>query len=114
MSKVKIYGILNPISGKIFYVGASVCPEKRFEIHKNGGEWHPVTFKYKQIKQLKEKKVLPILIIFEEVEMREARDRESYYIDLHIPKGVVLSQPKSGYPHEQHFRYGMKRVEILN
>jgi len=98
MSKVKIYGIVNPISKKVFYVGASVNPKARFEIHKNGAEWGKVTFKYKQVKQIKAAGLVPELIILEVTNAENAKEREQHYIDkLMVNSGTVLRQNKSGY-----------------
>lgn len=97
MRPVFIYGIKNPINNEIFYVGASLYPEKRFEVHKNGSEWHPISYKYKQIKIIKIAKLNPELVIIEETTTENAKEREQYWIDVYDKKKNIKTQNRSGY-----------------
>ncbi len=98
MDRVKIYAIVNPKTDEVFYIGASMHPEKRFAIHSIAGEWHPVTKKYKIVKQLAKEGLKPSLKILEECSIAEAGEREVYFINFY-----QLKQIKSPYPSVKKF-----------
>jgi predicted GIY-YIG superfamily endonuclease len=103
---VKIYAIKNPINDEVIYVGASLYPEARFAVHRNGSEWHPITYRYKQIRLMKAAKVEPLLIILGETDRENARALEQYWIDHYITEDHGVSRQKySGYPNDEYQSY---------
>lgn len=109
MLKVKIYAIKNPLSGKVFYVGASRRPQQRFLFHCTGGSWNPITRRYKEMKALRLVNVMPELIILCEVDAEIAAAMEKHWIDYYNGIGHNLSQQKtSGYHTKGYQTYLMK------
>ena len=92
---VKIYALFNPLNGCVFYVGASIEPKKRFSSHITANHWSPVTHRYKQIMMLREKGMLPELMILDECEKIDTRFWEEFYIELFKSWGFKLTQNKA-------------------
>ncbi len=100
---VKIYGIVNPLNDEMLYIGASQNPKARFTQHRLGNSWHPSTYRYKEIIKLKDKNIWPDLIILDEVEHKDVRFFEEFYISLFKSWGYNLTQnSSSGYYKETH------------
>lgn len=95
---VYIYGIYSPLSKNVYYVGASNNPKQRFTRHRYGGEWHPITSKYKEARALYLARIAPELIIFDEVDISKAAYWEEFYVQLIKSWGFKLCQGSNYYP----------------
>ena len=108
---ISIYAIKNPLNGLVFYVGASCNPKQRFRIHCYGGSWSKNSKRYKTMRELRLKKIMPELIIHAVVEQKIARQTEQFWIDYYISLGHPITQIKtSGYAetHSAGFVWKMK------
>lgn len=95
---VIIYALTNPVTNKIFYVGASKKnPRHRLMDHKRNNS-------LPSIAQLKEASIEPIVKTLEVVSREEAKEREAYWIKSFLQAGeelenVVLVSNYSPKPH---------------
>lgn len=77
-----IYGLKNPLSGNIFYIGKSSNVSRRYSEHLSNCTQN---FRKKWIiKTIKEHGLKPELIIFEEVSKDNWKEREKFYILKYI------------------------------
>lgn len=119
--KVSIYGLLNPISNKIFYIGATcINPLLRFY-------QHIYELKYEDTKKTKE--IYNILMSGNYVEIIIIEERtlsdelniaeiEQHYIDINIRNGAELLQKRvSSYPTiitSSYYQDGNKKYNLIN
>lgn len=108
MRLVSIYGLKDPETNDIFYIGASVDPYTRFNCHLYISESCASSKKDKEIIRLRKNKIKPDLVIIEEVSEVDAKNREQYYIDLYINK-LPEKQIASAYP-----KFGKRRNSMTS
>jgi hypothetical protein len=90
---VSIYAIKNPLTGEVFYVGATLHPKKRFAFHTYGGTWRWDSYRYQQVRSLWLAKVKPEFIILAETDSIEnAKVLEQHWIDHYVSQGLCTEQ----------------------
>ena len=72
-----IYALIDPVSLRIFYIGRSNNPGRRFVEHFN--EFHG-TDKGKRIQKIKKRLHIPYMIILEQCDSGNVRKQEKYWI----------------------------------
>jgi hypothetical protein len=103
---VSIYGIKNPLTDEVLYVGASMTPKRRLATHMYGGCWNKNSYRYKQVRSLWLAKVKPELIILGETNIEGAKALEQYWIDYYVSRGFCKGQARSsGYTENKSAEY---------
>jgi hypothetical protein len=87
-----IYSLSCPLDGEIKYIGKSNDPKSRFRKHKSLGDTNKGDNPMKNIwiKNLLEKGFTPILSIIEEVDIKDWKVREKFYIKYYKELGYKL------------------------
>jgi group I intron endonuclease len=79
-----IYGLVNPITNNIFYIGKSDNPRKRLSQHINESRLNNKALKKgNYIRNLIENNIIPVCTILEKVSFTEWKNKEVYYISLY-------------------------------
>ena len=101
--KFKIYGLVCPITNKIRYVGKSASFKTRYKQHcEDVGE---ETYKKKWIKKLRERNILPLLIILDSATTEiDARLLENENCVKHIKTIYNIFMPNKNAPTVSDFR----------
>lgn len=100
MITYSIYGLVDPRTNKVFYIGETTQLLKRYRSHlldvKNGAKQNGIKKKY--FAELKELGVKPFLKVFEiDIESKElAVEREGFYIQLYKSNGCDLINMNDG------------------
>lgn len=79
MKTTFIYGLKDPITNEIRYIGKSNNPKSRYSRHISNAK-KPKTKCYCWIKGLIDENLKPILVILEEVDINEWGEKEDYWI----------------------------------
>lgn len=90
---IYIYGLYDPLTLQLRYIGKSVNPKERYANHRNDSS---VTWKTNWIKFLKAKNEKPVLYIFEKHEKIDWKDLEIRYIAVARAKGIRLTNCTNG------------------
>jgi group I intron endonuclease len=77
-----IYGLVDPRTGIVRYVGSSVNVEDRFKAHMKLWNLKEKTHKNNWIKNLLSEELKPIVVILEEVIFEEWREKEKFWISF--------------------------------
>lgn len=92
--KVYIYGLKDPRTGEIRYVGKSVHPRERYKQHVKGGESN--LHKGRWIADLRRAGLKPEMIILEETTEAEWEARERHWIKQGLDSGWPLTNIAAG------------------
>lgn len=92
---VYIYGLIDPITNQIRYVGKSLNPKSRLRRHIADRNLYD-SYKDRWIRKLKENNIRPELIIIDEVLEKEWQFWESYYISYFKFIGCNLTNGTNG------------------
>lgn len=85
-----VYGLADPITGAIRYIGMTNDPHVRHKAHCREND--DTDTKSRWIRELKKAKLLPSLLIVEQVESDDAiRERERYWIQFYLNQGANLT-----------------------
>lgn len=89
-----IYGLADPLSGVVRYVGKSFDPVKRMNGHLRIKK--PKTYKEKWISSILKAGLLPELVILEATTKNAASEREIFWIAKYLSEGVRLTNGTAG------------------
>jgi len=107
MKKVYIYGLEDPRTNKIRYVGQSYKPKERHRQHIKGSKTNG--HKENRIGELREMGLSPKMVIFEETTEENWDARERYWIKFGLDSGWPLTNIAAGgacYPAPIYKEYG--------
>ncbi len=102
MNTVYIYGLVDPTSGKVRYVGKSKNPKYRLSVHMN---WYlsRTSAKSKWIHGLIKQHLKPSILILQEVSESESATAEAKWISLYKNNDLVNSNDGGvGYDSKKH------------
>jgi group I intron endonuclease len=91
-----IYGLVDPLSSQIRYIGKADNPAKRYFRHLRENIKNPRTHKECWIASLLKNNLKPILEIIEETDAASWVEREKYYIAYYKSKKVDLTNATDG------------------
>lgn len=92
MSIANIYGLIDPISGQVKYVGKSNDPDRRYKDHLTEARKSYLPYKNTWIRSLLEKGGKPILIILQHyVPLKLWRSAEQFWVQYYKDKGHKLT-----------------------
>lgn len=91
-----IYGLRDPSTGKVRYVGKSDNPDFRFYLHRWDAEHRPSRRLHSWIRSLKKKGIEPELFVIEECSIVEWEERERFWIAHYRAQGVDLVNHTAG------------------
>lgn len=86
--KTYIYGLVDPETGKMRYVGKSNNPKVRYQCHLQDKNTNP--HKTAWIRGLSERGLKPELVILEETTQKQWEERERYWIKRYRDEGAPL------------------------
>ncbi len=96
-NKVFIYGLSDPISRDVRYIGKSIDPKKRFQAHLSIGQLNRYrSIKNSWIKSLLAKGFSPDLVILDCVEGRDANEAEMEYINFFRERAKLTNGTDGG------------------
>ncbi len=86
-NRAYVYGLLCPLDLKIKYIGMTVDLERRIKYHAK----YPNNCNKDWVGFLNSKNEKPLILIIEECTIKNARERELFYIYHYINMGVKLN-----------------------
>lgn len=90
---VSIYALINPINNWVFYIGASMYPEKRLLSHIYNSKYN-YSEKEKIISDIISKGQSVEMLILEECKFKDVTFLENFYLDLFKSYGFNLTQSR--------------------
>ena len=97
MSNCLIYGLIDPTTNMLRYVGQTSKGLNRPRAHLEPGKYNRYkSYNYNWIKSLMSKNIVPEIVIIEECEQSQLNDLESFYITYFKAIGCPLTNQKPG------------------
>lgn len=114
--KVNIYVLINPISGNVFYVGATLYPDERLKQHTYEGKYAD-SFKTIQINKIVAAGLEVEILVVDECHISEASYWEDFYSQLFKVFGFELPKFKrstytSNYIYGKTFKTKIKKIPV--
>jgi hypothetical protein len=109
MEKVYIYGLIDPITNGLRYVGKSINPNSRYRKHLQDSK-KKITYKDKWIFMLLEKNIKPELLIIDEIINEDWTFWEIHYISYFKSIGSKLCNLTNGGENPPNHQQGKKRT----
>lgn len=111
MEKTFIYGLADPRSNAIRYVGKADNPSKRYRQHLS---CRSNPSKRQWIKELKAEALTPVLVVLAEIPMEEWAEQERYWIKKVQDEGFSLLNIRDGGCNKGNYKNGRASLRLKN
>jgi group I intron endonuclease len=115
MSNAVVYGIIDPISNQLRYIGQTVNFNKRKSEHyRTAITQRSKARVYKWLRSLYNKSIIPIFLILEECSIEVLDETEIFYIDYFKMLGCNLTNTTEGGKSKRGYKHSEKMKEKMS